>query len=463
MVFNRELENHPLEGTCMQSIYQQIGLACIALACLLGAVWRSEQRTDGQYPDQPIKLIVPFSPGGGTDTFARTIKKGIEETDLLPQPLVIMNIKGAGATIGSRKAKVARPDGYTLLLLHDSLMTAKASGQVNYGVEAFDPIAATGELGMVLCVAQDAPYQNLQELLQAAKERPDTIRFGVNMGAIVHFAALTLEDRSPGTRFLHVQSGSGAERFGDIKGGHTEVTAFSIEEYVRFRTDVLRAVCFFGETRHPAVPEVPTAREQGIDVVFANRFYWWAPRETPAERRAYVADVLEKAMQTEYVRTQLSKSHTAPIFIRDEALVKAVQQSEDRYQSIQQRDAVVLPDIPMFIMGSLLVIGLLMFIPWLRKQSRRPPGDQGDGELARQPSRMLTPRPLLGIGATLLYAGLLALFQLDFRMTTTCYLFVMALTIMPTRQRWSVALAFSVAMALSIHFVLQGQFGVLLP
>ena len=447
----------------MRPLYQQIGLAFVSLACLLGVVWRAERRADGEYPAQPIKLIVPFSPGGGTDTFARTIKKGIEQTELLPQPLVIMNIKGAGATIGSRKAKVARPDGYTLLLLHDSLMTAKASGQVNYGVEAFDPIAATGELGMVLCVAQDAPYQNLEELLQAAKDKPDTLRFGVNMGAIVHFAALTLENRSPGTRFLHVQSGSGAERFGDIKGGHTEVTAFSIEEYVRFRTDVLRALCFFGDQRHAAAPEVPTAREQGIDVVFANRFYWWAPRETPAERRAYLADVLEKAMQTDYVREQLSKSHTAPIFIRDAELVTAIEQSAARYQSIQQREAVKLPDIPWLIVSALLVIGVLLVIQWVRQRARFYSVYVSGVDPALQPPPLLAPRPLIGIGATLAYASLLALVELDFRITTTCYLFVLALTIMPTRQRWSIALVFAVAMSLSIHFVLQAQFGVLLP
>ena len=124
---------------------------CLALS-LLTLNGCSNQSRPRSYPHRPIKLVVPFGPGGGTDTYARIIEKAIEDENLLPVPLVIINLEGAGATIGSRRVKNARPDGYTMMVLHDAILTAKYSGTVNYGPEAFKPVAATGEVGMIVAV-----------------------------------------------------------------------------------------------------------------------------------------------------------------------------------------------------------------------------------------------------------------------------------------------------------------------
>ena len=138
-------------------------LRCLFMPLLLVGIARAE------YPERPIQIVVPFGPGGGTDTYARALKQVIEENDLLPQPLVIVNVPGAGATIGSRRVKNAEPDGYTLLLLHEAIVTAKYSGQADYGPEAFEPIAGTGQQGMVIAVREDSPHRSLQDLLDAAK------------------------------------------------------------------------------------------------------------------------------------------------------------------------------------------------------------------------------------------------------------------------------------------------------
>ena len=105
------------------------------------------------YPSRPIKVIVPFGAGGGSDTFVRIIQKAIEDNQLLPQPLVVINVPGAGGTIGSQRATNAAPDGYTILNLHQGILTAKYSGKVDHGPEAFEPIIATSEDAMILAVA----------------------------------------------------------------------------------------------------------------------------------------------------------------------------------------------------------------------------------------------------------------------------------------------------------------------
>src|SRR6056297_1073998 len=81
------------------------------------------------YSQRPIRVVVPFSAGGGSDTFVRILQRAIDEQQILEEPLVIVNVPGAGGTIGSRRVKDARPDGYTLLLLHDGILTAQHSGQ----------------------------------------------------------------------------------------------------------------------------------------------------------------------------------------------------------------------------------------------------------------------------------------------------------------------------------------------
>ena len=120
-------------------------ITSVAIVALMVACFGSDSGSDGEaYPARPIKLVVPFGPGGGSDTFGRIIKRGIDEAGLLPQPFVIINRPGGSATIGSRYVRDAKPDGYTLLLLHDAIITAKYSGKVNYGPEAFEPVASTG-------------------------------------------------------------------------------------------------------------------------------------------------------------------------------------------------------------------------------------------------------------------------------------------------------------------------------
>ena len=246
------------------------------------------------YPNQPIQLIVPFGPGGGSDTFGRIIKAAIDEQDLLSQPLVIINVGGAGGSIGSRRVKDETPDGYTVLLLHDAIITAKLNKTVDYGPEAFVPVAGTGKTGMVIAVHEDAPYNTLNELFDAAAETPDTITFAANLGAPSHYVGLLLEQRHGSAKFRYAQSGGGTDRFASIKGKHVVTTAFSLEEYLRFQPDGIKALAYLGDQRHHEVQDIPTAKEQGVNVSFSNMQYWWMPKGTPPEHAEYLANVLEK-------------------------------------------------------------------------------------------------------------------------------------------------------------------------
>ena len=159
------------------------------------------------------------------------------------------------------------------MVLHEAILTAQASGVVEYGPEAFDLVAATGEIGTVIAVPKDSPFESLDELLNTAVEKPDTIRFAANMGALTHFVGLQLESRQPGAKLRFAQFGGGAERLAGLIGGHVDITGFTVDEFLKFRPEGLKALAYFGEARHPSAPNVPTANEQGLKMVNSNTFY----------------------------------------------------------------------------------------------------------------------------------------------------------------------------------------------
>ena len=127
--------------------------------------------------------------------------KTIAEESYLPQPLVVINQPGGRGTIGSRFVKDARPDGYRILCHHESIITAQLSGAVTFGPESFVPIAQTGSIPLLVVVRGDSPHRTIVDLLEAAKQTPQTIRFGANLGSPAHFTAMKLEAAYPGARF----------------------------------------------------------------------------------------------------------------------------------------------------------------------------------------------------------------------------------------------------------------------
>ncbi|WP_186776424.1 tripartite tricarboxylate transporter substrate-binding protein [Rubripirellula reticaptiva] len=316
----------------------------------------SRSGSDLAYPQRAIKVIVPFAAGGGSDTFARIISTAVEEQGLLSEPLVIINVPGAGGTIGSRRVKNARPDGYTVLLLHEGILTAKHSGQASYGPEAFTPIAGTSDATQVIAVAGDSPIENLSALMDSALSTPDTVVFSANVGAPSHFAGLMLEAEKPGASFRYTQTGGGAKRFAALQGGHVDVSAFSIAEYVQFAPSGMRALALLGPDRNADLPDVPTAQEQGFDVISQNMQFWWAPLGTPVDRVETVAAAVCSAMNSPSVEKQLSAMKIAPVALRGEALEQELDRRSRRITAVAPRQNADLPNFPMIALVLTIVI-----------------------------------------------------------------------------------------------------------
>ena len=247
------------------------------------------------WPDKPIRVTVPFGPGGTSDILARHLQKTIDEQKILPQPVVIQNV-GGHFSVGARQVMTAQPDGYSFLVIHLALLSGEVvdpARGVSY--RNFEPVALTGGFCLHPIVRNDSPYKSLKELLDAAKASPNTIVTGVNIGALNHMMGVFLEQGYPGAKFRFVQIGGGGENFAAITGGHTQATVLSSSEYQTYKANGIRALAYSGPQRLKLEPEIPTTRELGLGFDFCIENFWFAPKGTPREAIDGFAGALEKA------------------------------------------------------------------------------------------------------------------------------------------------------------------------
>ncbi len=424
-----------------------------AVAAIIAVLYGgcAESKSSTTYPNRPIKVVVPFAAGGGTDAFARIIKSAIEENHLLPQPLVIVNVGGASGTIGSRRVKNARPDGYTTLLLHDAIVMARYSGKVAYGPGAFEAVAGTSQNGTVVVARENSPYANVKDAVDDAQQHPDSITFGCNLGTPTHYVGLLLERERPGAAFRFVQSGDGAKRFHDLKGGHIDLTVFSNEEYLRYREEGIRALAYFGSERHPLMPDVPTAIEQGFDAEAGIMQYWWMPKGTPPDRVQTFAYALEQAMQTDIVRGWLANVRSEPDFSTGQPLQLRLEKLEAQVATVNLQERVDMPNLPRIVLICVAALGAVVGVRALR------PG----GAVRQKESGAIKPRyGLAMICGLLVVAYVLALaidvrgFSLGFRLATMAFITAIGWSLAGSRLRGAGVVVLAILLALGLHFLL---------
>ena len=317
----------------------------------------------GDYPSKPITVIVPFAAGGGSDVFVRIFQNAIRKNNLCPQPIVIKNIAGAGGTIGSRSAKNATPDGHTILCLHDGIYTAQHYGNADWGPNNFEPIAATGRSGVVVAVGEDSPYSSLNELMEEARDRPYQLVYGTNLGAPNHYSALFLQNGKSGAKFRFTQTGGGAKRLAQLKGGHIDLTGFSVAEYQQFKDAGIKALASLGEERESSFPNLTTALEQEVRATHDLMQFWWAPQNTPPERIAYLQNLLAEAMATREIKESFQNLHMDPVLQVGQDLLKTIADRSQKLQGITIDKPTALPPLEWIILG----ITVICFVFVLRE------------------------------------------------------------------------------------------------
>ena len=278
-------------------------------------------------------MIVPTGAGGAIDAIARIFQRAFEKQALTRDKLVVVNLNGAGGTIGTRRLKDSPPDGYTIGLWHDGIVTSAAMGVVDFDHGAFEVLGATGYADIGLAVKADGPYKSFADLLAKAKAAPNTVTCATNIGLPVHFIPMMVAEAA-GAEFRYVQVGGGAQRLASILGGHTDFALFSVLEFLKFAPQGLKGVVTFTQERVPEVKDIPAIAEHGLKVFMQSPRIWLAPKGTPADRLATLRALMKKAMADRQVGAELERLGLAPVWVEAPEVIAKLDESRDQVKPL---------------------------------------------------------------------------------------------------------------------------------
>ncbi|MGC3983635.1 MAG: tripartite tricarboxylate transporter substrate binding protein [Pseudorhodoferax sp.] len=258
--------------------------ACLVLAALLGTQATAfAQDAAAHYPQQPIKLMVPWPAGGGVDTTARIV------SDLLGQrlghPFVVDNRAGAGGNIGTELAARQKPDGYNLLMSSISPNAVNVSMYSKLGfdpVKDFEPVIYVSAVPNILVVPGDSPFKTVQDVIDAARANPGKLNYASGgIGSSQHLAAVQFAAAAK-IDIVHVPYKGTAPAEADLAAGHVSFMLDTTTCLPFVASGKMRALAVASKVRNPALPNVPTLDEAGLRGVYAASWYGIsAPAGTP--------------------------------------------------------------------------------------------------------------------------------------------------------------------------------------
>ncbi|WP_251977104.1 Bug family tripartite tricarboxylate transporter substrate binding protein [Salinicola avicenniae] len=254
---------HAREGRMRRLLTASGTVASLTLGLTVGALATSATAQAQAYPDHAIEFIVPWSPGGGSDTLMRIISNAAD--DAIGQPLPVINMPGVSGTLGLKELADRDPDGYTVGQIHEGLMAANATGLTQLDWDDFQPIASLASSPQYLVVNGDSDWQTFDDFAEYAKAHPGEIRVGATLGGIPHVHAAMIED-AIGAEFRYVgYEGTGA-RIRGLVGGHVDAAIGDISSSLEFvKNGDLRFLAVGSNQRLDDTPNVPTFKELGYD------------------------------------------------------------------------------------------------------------------------------------------------------------------------------------------------------
>ncbi len=256
---------------------------------------------DDSYPTKEINIVIGFAAGGGTDAMARLMAPYIEK-NLKGAKIVVKNVPGAGGLIALTQAAKAKPDGYTItsFSLPGSVARTK-DRKTEYSVNSFTYLANVANDPNVVVVNKASDMNSLADLVKKAKKSPLTVAMST-LGGDKQFAMMALEEQG-GIHFDYVPFKGSAPARTAVMGGHVDVVAMSLSEVIGFEEE-LKVLGVMQDERSPYAPKIPTAKEQGFNIVMGSMRGYVAPAGLPADIR----DKLIKAFKAAYEDPDFQKS-----------------------------------------------------------------------------------------------------------------------------------------------------------
>ncbi|HVF63535.1 MAG TPA: tripartite tricarboxylate transporter substrate binding protein [Casimicrobiaceae bacterium] len=254
------------------------------VACIVAATIALSASAQAPYPDRPIRLVVPFAPGGVTDTSGRLIAEGLSKR--LGQQVVVDNRAGASGNIGTQAVAAAPPDGYTLVLAFDGTMVINPHVFASVPFDTlkdFAPVGKIGDATLIIVAHPSFPGRTLKELIEVSRKQPNGVSYGTSgIGGTPHIAGELLNQRA-GAKLVHVPYKGGGQAMGDALGGNIPLVYTAVAGAVpHVKSGKLVPIAVSSRTRSASLPDVPTFIESGVPDFEASSWVGiLAPAKTP--------------------------------------------------------------------------------------------------------------------------------------------------------------------------------------
>jgi len=287
-------------------------IMCVLLACCLGL---TVGKAMAAFPEKEVKFIIPYKPGGGTDAIFRVIIQSAQE--FLGEPIVPINMSGAGATKGSRFVKGAKPDGYTILGHHDGIATAFYSGITDFSFDAFEPVSLVTQTPNVLVANYEFQFDTFAEILDYAKANPGKLTYTFTSGSTSYYFIVNLMQAAGGDLdwFRQVPIVGTGNQMKNLLGKHVDLAMGNIPSSFEYTKEKkLKFIAVANADRLEQIPDIPTFKELGIDFAASTSRGIFAPKGTPKEVVAALDEAIKKACETKEVKDKIAKMGSVLIY-----------------------------------------------------------------------------------------------------------------------------------------------------
>ena len=309
----------------------------LAITLAFGALASAPALAQQSFPSRPVNLVVPFPPGGGTDTGARILAEQLSKR--WGQPVVVENKGGAAGQIGADSVAKAKPDGYTLLLGNIGTQAINPSlyAKLPYDADkAFAPVSLVAELPLAMMVNPALPAKTASEFITLAKSKPGQLSYSSSgAGSAPHLAAEIFKDQT-GTFVLHVPYRGGGPAIADLLAGHVQLSFMTVlEASGHIKGGKLRALAVTGDKRVQALPDVPTLAESVLPGF--NAISWiglLAPAGTPPDVVDKIAADVRAVLADDAVKARITALGGVPRATTPQEFGKLIADDKARYAQI---------------------------------------------------------------------------------------------------------------------------------
>lgn len=314
-------------------IFRDLVVGVAATTAALGLAGVAAPTAAADIPCGTARMIVPWNAGGDTDIVFRLVINAINDSGLKPK-LQVVNIGGQSGNKGAKEVKGAKPDGCTLLAIHESQITTYLAGRVDFTWNAFEPVARLTYTPAVIGGSSKNPFNDMKELIAHAKKNPGALRVGVTTGSTSQFINLLIEDATKAT-FKYIPYEGTRERLTAILANNVDIGEMNIltaKKYIQEGS--MKAFGIATEKRDPIMPNLRTLREQGIDLVYGLYRGVAAPKGTPKDVIKVYEVAFEKAMKDPKVKKALDEKGTWIVYQNSDDYRKFFQKEFDDHKKV---------------------------------------------------------------------------------------------------------------------------------